>query len=132
VDLRGATPSRPPAWLELETPCAGRYAIESCNPTPLRDAEQQQHARVVNLASKKLEAADSSRSSPYGVVLVGGRAFVSNWGGRHPASVATAMPLGCSHRLLITTWQIPPLKQCRFEAAPVRGSTTVSVPNSRR
>ena len=65
-----------PGGIAIDTANQRLYVTMSCNNA----------LGVVNLASKKLEAQIPVGVAPYGVALVGGRAFVSNWGGRHPAT----------------------------------------------
>jgi YVTN family beta-propeller protein len=48
----------------------------------------------IDLASGKVVREIPVGNAPYGVVLVGGRAYVSNWAGRHPGAKDTAAASG--------------------------------------
>ena len=69
-----------------DPPVPGGIAIDTATQRLYVTLSSNNTLGVVNLASKKLEAQIPVGVAPYGVVLVGGRAFVSNWGGRHPAT----------------------------------------------
>ena len=69
-----------------DPPVPGGIAIDTATQRLYVTLSSNNTLGVVDLASKKLEAQIPVGVAPYGVVLVGGRAFVSNWGGRHPAT----------------------------------------------
>ena len=69
-----------------DPPVPGGIAIDAATQRLYVTLSSNNTLGVVNLASKQLESQIPVGVAPYGVVLVRGRAFVSNWGGRHPAT----------------------------------------------